>query len=82
MKITIGEAQRQRLIARYTTILQVAMTSLYTDGEILSTTVTASDWNRINRRIKEMIKDAREHNGESVMKASVNVKNARKIWKM
>lgn len=82
MKITTGEAQRQRLIARYTTILQVAMTSLYTEGEILSTTVTASDWNRINRRIKEMIKDAREHNGESVMKASVNVKNARKIWKM
>lgn len=82
MKITTGEAQRQRLIARYTTILQVAMTSLYTEGEIHSTTVTASDWNRINRRIKEMIKDAREHNGESVMKASVNVKNARKIWKM
>ena len=82
MKITTGEAQRQRLIARYTTILQVAMTSLYTEGEILSTTVTASDWNRINRRIKEMIKDAREHNGESVTRASVNVKNARKIWKM
>ncbi len=82
MKITTGEAQRQRLIARYTTILQVAMTSLYMEGEILSTTVTTSGWNRINRRIKEMIKDAREHNGESVMRASVNVKNARKIWKM
>lgn len=82
MKITIGEAQRQWLMARYTTILQVAMTSLYMEGEILSTTITASDWNRINRRIKEMIKDAREHNGESVVRASVNVKNARKIWKM
>lgn len=82
MKITTSEAKRQRLIARYTTILQIAMTSLFTEGEILGTLVNVNDWGCISKRINEMIKDAKKHKGESVMDASINVKQAREIWKL
>ncbi len=82
MRITISEAERQLLIAKYITILYVAITSLYTDGDILLTSVNLSDLSCISKRMAEMIRDARKHKGESAVKASINVKKARKIWKL